>query len=499
MTKESAPVKEGEILAGKYRVGRTLGQGGMGIVVAATHIQLEQRIALKLLLPSVLEYPDVVTRFTREAQAAAKIQGEHVSRVLDVGSLESGIPFMVMEYLEGEDLEQTLARRGPLPIAEAVDCVLQTCEAVAEAHALGIIHRDLKPANLFLAQRPGGKSIVKVLDFGISKTPASADNPGLTQTTSTLGSPPYMSPEQVRSTRSADARSDIWSLGVVLYELLTSRRAFNAESLPAIYVAILDQNPQPPRVYRTEIPPALDAIVMRCLQKSPALRYPDVAALAAALSPFGPPGSSQSVERIAHMLGVSPPIAAAIAVTPSGSVPAVALQETLPSPPTHVRAAPLAASPDTSPTPGRLSRMIILVAILAIGVSGTAYWLAGRNKLALLNPGASAPAAPKAIVPAEASAPGIAPTAAPQKAAAAARSTPARHPGPSSKQRERAHGSGAAVETLAPADDPRTPSPVVHAPSAPPSALCADLLERESLGETLTPAERAAYSRQCNK
>jgi serine/threonine protein kinase len=161
--------QKGDVLAGKYRVERVLGAGGMGIVLAAEHLQLRQPVAIKLLLPSVSADPDTIARFAREAQAAARIQSEHVARVIDVAALEDGSPYMVMEFLEGKDLGKVLSERGPLPLEEAVGYLLQSCEGVAEAHAAGIVHRDLKPSNLFVCQRPGGRITIKVLDFGISK------------------------------------------------------------------------------------------------------------------------------------------------------------------------------------------------------------------------------------------------------------------------------------------------------------------------------------------
>jgi serine/threonine protein kinase len=202
-------VREGELLAGKYRVERVLGEGGMGVVVAARHVELDERVALKFLLPGTLGQPDAVARFLREARAAARIRSEHVARVTDVGTLETGVPYMVMEFLEGADLSRILREHGPLPIEDAVDYVVQTCEAIADAHALGIIHRDLKPANLMLVTRSDGGSCVKVLDFGISKVSGPGqDAMAMTSTSTILGSPIYMSPEQMTSSgrRYADRR-----------------------------------------------------------------------------------------------------------------------------------------------------------------------------------------------------------------------------------------------------------------------------------------------------
>src|SRR3954470_13666053 len=213
-----APVQEGEILAGKYRVERVLGVGGMGVVVAATHLQLDERVAIKFLVPDALSSDEAVARFAREARAAVKIKSEHVARVIDVGTLDNGAPYMVMEYLEGGDLSRVLQAQGPLPVEDAVEYVLQACEAIAHAHVLGIVHRDLKPANLFLTKRNDGSQSVKVLDFGISKvlsgnSGASSSDAAMTRTRAVMGSPLYMSPEQMTSTRDVDGRTDIWALG----------------------------------------------------------------------------------------------------------------------------------------------------------------------------------------------------------------------------------------------------------------------------------------------
>jgi eukaryotic-like serine/threonine-protein kinase len=303
---EIAPVREGEILDGKYRVERVLGVGGMGIVVAATHVQLNTRVALKFLLPAALGNAQIVERFAREARAAVQIQSEHVARVTDVGTLPTGSPYMVMEYLEGGDLADTLAQSGPMPVAQAVGFVLQACEAIAEAHSLGIVHRDLKPANLFLARRTGRDAVVKVLDFGISKTKDSGPS-GLTQTSAMMGSPYYMAPEQMMSSKDVDARADIWALGIILYELLAGAPPFVAESMPEIVFMVTQRDPPPLATKRPDLPVALADIVARCLIRDPTQRYANVARLASALAPFGPPRSEISVERIVRVLGASAP------------------------------------------------------------------------------------------------------------------------------------------------------------------------------------------------
>jgi len=335
----SSPIREGELVAGKYRVDRVLGEGGMGIVVAATHEQLDQRVALKFLLPSLAANQEVLQRFVREARAAVKIHSEHVARVLDVGSHE-GTPYMVMEYLEGEDLAQVLADRGRLPGAEAVGLLLQACEAIAEAHAQGMVHRDLKPANLFLARRPSGKPIVKVLDFGISKVGASAKDAVITSTTAMMGSPSYMSPEQLLSANTVDARADIWSMGVVLYELLAGKLPFAAETMPELVAMVLQRGPDPLGDRAPEVPPGLAAIVERCLQKERDARFANVAELARALAPFGPPRSEQSVERVEHLLGVEASAPPTAPMAPATTSPGLASPGPLPAGAAHARTYP---------------------------------------------------------------------------------------------------------------------------------------------------------------
>ncbi|WP_438020009.1 serine/threonine-protein kinase [Sorangium sp. So ce315] len=309
----SAPVAEGQILSGKYRVERILGQGGMGVVVAALHEQLHQRVAIKLLHPGA--NAEMVERFVREARAAVRLKSEHVARVLDVGTLETGAPFMVMEYLEGSDLQQTLRERGPLELEEAVGYVLEACEAIAEAHAAGIIHRDLKPANLFLARGADGSGMVKVLDFGISKAMADPSAAGaepelgLTKTAMVLGSPLYMAPEQMRSARTVDTRADIWSLGAILYQLLTARVPFDASSLSELILMINTEAPPLPSLFRRDLPPGLEAAILRCLEKDVAKRFRSVAELAGAIVDFGPPLALASLERIERTLGLVPAVA----------------------------------------------------------------------------------------------------------------------------------------------------------------------------------------------
>lgn len=284
---DSIGVNPGDVVAGKYRIDSILGQGGMAVVVSAEHLQLGQRVAIKLLRTSALRNPEAVARFEREARAAVRIHSEHVARVLDVGNLPTGAPYMVIEFLEGLDLGR-VAKRGKLQVQETVDYILQACDAIGEAHALGIVHRDLKPANLFLAHRPNRSMVIKVLDFGISKANTMGSDPSsaLTGASTVMGSPLYMSPEQLRSTRDADARSDIWALGATLYELLAGVTPFRGETVAMLSVNILTVAPRSIRARRNDVPPELEAIVLRCLEKDPARRFQTIAELVQVLQPF---------------------------------------------------------------------------------------------------------------------------------------------------------------------------------------------------------------------
>jgi eukaryotic-like serine/threonine-protein kinase len=410
-----APVQEGDMLAGKYRVEKVLGFGGMGVVVSAFRGDLEQRVAVKFLSHAAAERPDAAERFRREARAAAKIRSEHVARVLDVGTLDTGLPFMVMEFLEGNDLAEELQRHVCLPIEDAVEYILQAIEALAEAHAGGVVHRDLKPSNLFLAQRADGSRRIKVLDFGISKalSGSSVEDMSLTKTAALIGSPLYMAPEQMRSAKDVDTRADIWSLGAMLYEMLSGQLPYTGESVPQVCAALLHDDPIPLRQHRPEVPEGLELVVLRCLAKDRAQRFPSVFELGRALLPYAMPASRVHVDRAERVLRVSD-------VTISGLTPVTErLSEPFHSVPSPLTTTPvkLAMTPEpVAPQPveptvnswgqsragqasSKRGALLAVGGIVAMLAAGVGMWLANKDE------GTGAGAATVAAAPAAKRAP----------------------------------------------------------------------------------------------
>jgi serine/threonine-protein kinase len=298
-------VRLGAVLAGKYRLDAVLGTGATGVVVGARHLQLDQRVAIKFMSSPLMDRRNGVQRFLLEARNAARIRCEHVVRVFDVGALDDGTPYTVMEYLDGEDLRQLLDRRGSLPLTEALDYILQVGEAVAAAHVAGIVHRDLQPGNLFCCASPDGSPLVKVLDFGASKLLQRVDNTlrpvSLTGPYVVGGLPFYSAPEQFCSPLGGDTRADIWALGVILYELVCGRTPFSGETAIDIVSHVARAAPLPMHILRPDVPAQLDAVVSRALAKEPAARHATVAELARSLAPFADPRSLGSVERIERL------------------------------------------------------------------------------------------------------------------------------------------------------------------------------------------------------
>jgi len=435
-------VRVGDLLAGKYRVERVLGVGGMGVVVAARHVELGELRAIKLLLPQFRERSEAVERFVREARAAVRLKSEHAAQVHDVGRLEGGAPYMVMEYLEGSDLGALLKARGPLPIHEAATHVLQALDAVAEAHAAGIVHRDLKPANLFLATTNGGPPIVKVLDFGISKV--LGEGLDLTNTSALLGSPLYMSPEQMRASRNVDVRTDVWSLGVILYHLVTGTVPFHGETVTQLCLIVVQDEPLRPSAHRP-IPLDFETIIMRCLEKDPARRFQNVAELAIALAPFWAAEKPPPLPRILRLLGVSPQPAA--------------MPQSLPPPPMILgngastispAVSNTAASWGTTGTPARPKShrgLIIIAAIAATGLGGVAAWVIATRR----------PSVPSAVA-AEPSTSPVSSAALPLPVTSASEAPPRSAPTAQSTE---------PVEPSAPTPAPQIKGPTRPAPAAP--------------------------------
>jgi serine/threonine-protein kinase len=310
----------GSVVAEKYLIEHALGEGGLGLVVKARHLQLDAPVAIKHIRPSDMSRPGIVERFLREARLAAKITNEHAVKVQDVDTLASGVPYMVMEFLEGRDLAQ-LVLESPLSVDRAIDYVLQACEALAEAHAAGIVHRDLKPSNLFLAQRPGGTSLVKVLDFGISRR-ANDRETRVTRIDESIGTPEFMSPEQLQAARDVDARADIWALGVVLYELMSGKLPFEGETLPQLCASILTKPHVPLSAVHPDATPELEAVVSRCLEKDRAKRYQNIAELAQDLTMLWEGESPSRVQQISSVMreaGAVVAVAAETEVAPSAA------------------------------------------------------------------------------------------------------------------------------------------------------------------------------------
>jgi eukaryotic-like serine/threonine-protein kinase len=407
----------GDVIAGKYEVERVLGVGGMGVVVSARHLQLGQRVAVKFMRGEAARDPNAANRFLREARAAVALSSEHVTKVLDVGTLQSGAPFMVMEYLSGGDLAALLHRSGPMSVADALNYVLQACEAIAEAHARGIVHRDLKPSNLFVTQHVDGTPLVKVLDFGISKmvefNAPQGGGHSLTASGAVMGSPMYMSPEQVRDAKAVDARSDIWALGIILYELFTGRTPFEGNTLGDTLARIIADPVKRIREVRGDIPEGLDAIVMRCLERRAERRIQTVGELAGALLPFAPRETEPLVQRIMRLsrtsgsetMTVLPSSAGARNNTP-GTEPPWHRSDTATS---HASGLPANASKKRWAIFGGVAAVVITVGAVAIysnSARNTEHSTATPANAANPPGATAAPTEPATSVPAPTAAPG---------------------------------------------------------------------------------------------
>ncbi|MEO8178162.1 MAG: protein kinase [Deltaproteobacteria bacterium] len=373
------------MLAGRFRIEHLIGMGSMGVVLAARHIELDTRVAIKVIRPEMQALPAVVSRFAREAKAAVVIRSEHVAQVFDVGTDDELGPYIVMEHLEGRDLRAVLDLEGRVPLRRAVDYVLQACEALAAAHAKGVIHRDIKPENLFLA-RQGGLELIKLLDFGISKATLTGQLFGGELSTEEspclMGTPLYMSPEQIHSIEHVDQRADIWSLGTVLYELVTGRSAYGStDSLPALLKSILETAPAPLAECCSEAESALQGVIDLCLERNAARRFQNVAELAYALLPFASSRARRHAQRAASLIGARDATESSALATPAPLPPRPVSRQPVPpgSEPlrdtasgTRVRPPPAALMPE------RRSRRAVLFVSAALGVLAVA-WLVARQ------------------------------------------------------------------------------------------------------------------------
>ena len=308
-------VGEGTLIAGKYRIEKLIARGGMGVLYRAWQPLIARNVAIKIVRPELMTRTDAPARFLREARVLAQLRTEHVCKVLDAGALDDGLPYMVLEYLEGDDLRNVLNATGRFEIPRAVDLVLQVTQALAEAHALGIVHRDVKPENLFLLHDVSGMERIKLLDFGICQTASNAARIRMPQQADDygLGSPHYMAPEQISAPHAFDPRLDIWSLGVVLYELISGDPPFDGADVTAICAQVLGREPASLREVRADLPRGLEHVVARCLSKSPQDRYADVAELALALAPYGSAAARESSARVGLTLHARPVSAAPVA------------------------------------------------------------------------------------------------------------------------------------------------------------------------------------------
>lgn len=449
----------GMVVLGRYRVDSVLGTGGMGVVVRATHIYMAQPVAIKFLKAEMVGDGGIVQRFLREAHATVRLRGEHVARVIDVGMMENGTPFMVMEHLEGSDLNQILRHHGAQPPALVCDMLLQACEGLAEAHAIGIVHRDIKPSNFYVVRKLDGSPLLKVLDFGISKAPAGFDSE-LTKTQAVVGTPAYMAPEQMMSPRGVDQRTDVWSMGVVMYQLLTGRLPFQAEQYAELCIKV---GTQPPAPIGAPLPPGLGEVLLRCLEKEPAMRFQTVAELAMALAPFStdPAEGYATADRTRRILvgqGTAPTLVGSGGPgTPSPFTPVPRASHSS----IGGSAGQLMAHTQVV---GRRSLIIGATAAIVLGIAGGAYLALRRNTGDTDAPPAAAAGAITA--PAASAAPAPAPTPAPTPSPVPT-PTPVAETPPTPAPVAEAPKTAAAVETTT-AETTPTPAPVAETPKPPP-------------------------------
>jgi serine/threonine-protein kinase len=502
---EEATLPAGTKLSNKYEIVRLLGQGGMGAVYEGVHTEMGKRVAIKTLAPSVAEIPGARQRFVREAQLTSRVRHPHIVDVSDVGT-DGRTAYIVMELLRGEDLSQRLARVGVLSPRELADVLLPVCSALVAAHEATIVHRDLKPQNIFLATGPHGVE-PKVLDFGISKSAdALSVGGGLTRTGSVMGTPFYLAPEQIQDARAADAASDQYALGVILYECLAGARPFGGESLFQVFNAIVNERPPALATRRADLPPVLCQIVERAMAAKAAARFPSVRALGAALLPFASPKAQIVWSEAFGAEAVDPAALAAPIAAPSSPTPTPPPFGLTPTPPPvvatpapagrtsaggfaattpyGVRATPAPEPPRGSaagltaelgpmvvPSPSRKPLVIGLVVVAAIGAVVALALRPGPTPAPVVAPApvveskpAPAPAAPPPPAAAAPAPEPVAPAPEPKPVEAAAPPPPTAEPKPEPKQvkevsatRRRSSSSSSRKREPAPAAAPEAP------------------------------------------
>jgi serine/threonine-protein kinase len=402
--------QSGEVLDGKYRIERLLGEGGMGAVAKATHLLRRAPVALKFMSPAVMAVGGAIERFVNEGVAASQIDSDHVVKVFDVGRMPNGAPYLVMEFLEGCDLSQLMAREGrAIEPRRAVHLTLQVLRALQTAHAAGIVHRDMKPSNCFVIEKDGEPDFVKLVDFGISKVrteDSEGRSPQLTRTNSALGTPLYMSPEQARSPRDVDHRTDLYSVGAILYEMLSTRTPYTAESgeFTEILFKIFTTDPEPLRALRPDLPDALCAVVHRALARDPNARFATAQDMADALAPFADDRSAQVLTRLRGARGSRLPSLHSSQPAPAGPMPPAMAHSVAGGGdslrPPHVatdvgvtREATSAGAPKT----GRA--VLALIGVVVFGLAGTAAGLVLLRSRSAAPPVATHEPAATATVP----------------------------------------------------------------------------------------------------
>jgi eukaryotic-like serine/threonine-protein kinase len=466
---ESTTSRAGEVVGEKYRLVRLLGEGGMGAVYEARHEAIGRRFAVKFLHAELASHAEILARFRREAQSAGSLENENIAAVTDFGT-HQGAPYIVMEFLEGQDLAKVLAQLGTLPVPRAAHILIQVCRGLAAAHARGIVHRDLKPENLLLQQRGDGSDLVKILDFGIAKLKNNEQAGSATRTGITLGTPYYMPPEQARGQKELDERADIYALGVILYEVFSGQKPHNGENYNAILYSILMQAAPRLETFRPDLPPDLCAVVHRAMAADANERFASVSELAQALAPYAGRAITPA-PTIGHASTVMAP-------------PSSQLRAMTPGPPAHPALsnstrAPVALTPLGNTIPNKPSRAPVWIglSVLVLGGGGAVAWALSRPTPPAEPTAASVPAPAVSVT----AAPHIDPT--PPAPPVASEAAPSEHEAaPTASATPQSPPAAAAAGNMRPAgrrggkppkSNDKSPSTVAPSPPAQPAPAAA--------------------------